>query len=46
MKGRDFWEDQGTGGEIEINGAKWIRVAQVRVHWQAFVNTAMNLQVP
>jgi hypothetical protein len=32
--------------EIGIDGANWIRLAQVRVQWQAFVETAMNLRVP
>jgi hypothetical protein len=32
--------------EIGIDGANWIRLAQDRVHWRAFVNTVMNLQVP
>jgi hypothetical protein len=33
-------------GEIGINGANWIRLAQDRVHWRAFVSTVMNLRVP
>jgi hypothetical protein len=32
--------------EIGIDGANWIRLAQVRVHWRTFVNTVMNLRVP
>jgi hypothetical protein len=32
--------------EIEIDGANWIRLAQDRVNWQAFVKTVMNLRVP
>jgi hypothetical protein len=32
--------------EIGIDGANWIRLAQVRVQWRAFVNTVMNLRVP
>jgi hypothetical protein len=32
--------------EIGIDGANWIRLAQDRVKWQAFVNTVMNLRVP
>jgi hypothetical protein len=32
--------------EMEINGAKWIQLAQDRVQWRAFVNTVMNLRVP
>jgi hypothetical protein len=32
--------------EIGIDGANWIQLAQDRVQWRAFVNTAMNLKVP
>jgi hypothetical protein len=32
--------------EIGIDGASWIRLAQDRVQWWAFVNTVMNLRVP
>jgi hypothetical protein len=32
--------------ETEINGANWIRLAQDRVQWRAFVNMIMNLRVP
>jgi hypothetical protein len=32
--------------EIVINGANWIRLAQDRVQWRAYVNTVMNLHVP
>jgi hypothetical protein len=35
----DLWE-------IRIDGANWIRLAQDRVQWRAFVNTMMNLRVP
>jgi hypothetical protein len=31
--------------EIRVNGANWIRLAQDRVQWWAFVNTVMNLRV-
>jgi hypothetical protein len=31
---------------IGIDVANWIRLAQDRVRWWAFVNTAMNLRVP
>jgi hypothetical protein len=32
--------------EVGIDGANWIRLAQDRVQWRAFVNTVMNLRVP
>jgi hypothetical protein len=32
--------------EKGISGMNWIQLAQDRVHWQAFVNMVMNLQVP
>jgi hypothetical protein len=32
--------------EIGFNEANWIRLAQDRAQWLAFVNTVMNLQVP
>jgi hypothetical protein len=31
--------------EIGMDGANWIRLAQDRVQWRAFVNTVMNLRV-
>jgi hypothetical protein len=31
--------------ERGIDGANWIRLAQDRVQWRAFVNTMMNLRV-
>jgi hypothetical protein len=45
---RRRWEDniKMDIGEIEIEGANWIRLAQERVQWRAFVNTVMNLRVP
>jgi hypothetical protein len=33
-------------GEVGIDGANWIRLAQDKVQWWAFVNTLMNLRVP
>jgi hypothetical protein len=52
--GREHWEDLGVGRrltlswlrEIGIDGANWIRLAQDRVQWWAFVSTVMNLRVP
>jgi hypothetical protein len=32
--------------ETGIDGANWIRLAQYRAQWRAFVNTVMNLRVP
>jgi hypothetical protein len=32
--------------EIGIDGTNWIRMAQDRVRWRAFVNTVMNFLVP
>jgi hypothetical protein len=45
---RRRWEDNIKMGlrEIVIDGANWIRLAQDRVQWRAFVNTVMNLRVP
>jgi hypothetical protein len=34
-----------TLSEIGIDGANWIRLAQDRVQWRAFVNTVMNLWI-
>jgi hypothetical protein len=31
--------------EIGISGVNWIRLAQERVQWRAFVRTVMNLRV-
>jgi hypothetical protein len=45
---RRRWEDniKMDLGEIGIDGANWIRLAQDRVQWRDFVNTVMNLRVP
>jgi hypothetical protein len=45
---RRRWEDniEMDLGEIGIDGANWIQLAQDRVQWRAFVNTVMNLRVP
>jgi hypothetical protein len=32
--------------EVGIDGANWIRLAQDRFQWRAFVNTVMNFRVP
>jgi hypothetical protein len=32
--------------EIGFDGANWIRLAQDRFQWRAFVNKIMNLRVP
>jgi hypothetical protein len=32
--------------DMGIDWANWIQLAQDRVQWRAFVNTAMNLWVP
>jgi hypothetical protein len=47
-KPRRKWEDNIKMDlrEIGIGGANWIRLAQDRVQWRAFVNTVMNLRVP
>jgi hypothetical protein len=43
---RRSWEDNIKKDlrERVIHGAKWIRLAQNRVQWRAFVNTVMNLR--
>jgi hypothetical protein len=45
---RHRWEDNIKMDlrDIGIDGANWIRLAQGRVQWRAFVNTVMNLRVP
>jgi hypothetical protein len=46
-RSRRRWEDNikmGLG-EIGIDGANWIPLAEDRVRWWAFVNTVMDLRV-
>jgi hypothetical protein len=45
---RHRWEDNIKIDlrETEIDGANWIRLAQDRVQWRAFVRTVMNLRLP
>jgi hypothetical protein len=45
---RRRWEDNIKMDlrEIGMEGANWIRLAQDRVRWRAFVNTVMNLRIP
>jgi hypothetical protein len=45
---RRRWEDniKMDLGEIGIDGANWIRLAQDRVQWRDFVSTVMNFRVP
>jgi hypothetical protein len=47
-RSRRRWEDNIKMNlrEIGIDVANWIQLAQDRVQWRAFVNTAMNLRVP
>jgi hypothetical protein len=46
-RSRRRWEDNIKMDlrEIGIDGANWIRMAQDRVQWRAFMNTVMNLRV-
>jgi hypothetical protein len=45
---RRRWEDniKMDLGEIGIDEANWIRLAQDMVQWRDFMNTLMNLRVP
>jgi hypothetical protein len=42
------WEDKMNLDlrKIGIDGANWLRDAQDRVQWRAFVMTVMNLRIP
>jgi hypothetical protein len=48
LRPRRRWEDSIKMDlrEMGIDGANWIRLAQDRVQWRAFVNTVTNLWVP
>jgi hypothetical protein len=45
---RRRWEDniKMDFREIGIDGANWLRLAQDRIHWWAFVRTVVNLWFP
>jgi hypothetical protein len=45
---RRRWEDniKMELGETGIDGENWIRLAQDRVQWRAFMNTMMSLRIP
>jgi hypothetical protein len=45
---RHRWEDNSKVDlrEIGIDEANWIRLAQGRMRWRAFVNMVMNLRIP
>jgi hypothetical protein len=42
------WEDniKMDVREVGMDGVNWIRLAQDRVRWRAFVNTVMNVRFP
>jgi hypothetical protein len=48
VRPRCRWEDniKLVLRETGIDGANWIRLAQDRVQWRAFVSTVMSLRVP
>jgi len=48
VRPRRRWEDniKMDLGEIGIDGANWMRLAQDRAQWRALVNMVMNLRVP
>jgi hypothetical protein len=45
---RHRWEDNIKMDlrELGIDGVNWVWIVEDRVQWRAFVNTAVNLQVP
>jgi hypothetical protein len=45
---RRMWEDNIKMDlrETRIDGTNWIRLAQDRIQWRAFVSAVMNLRVP
>jgi hypothetical protein len=48
QRSRRRWEDyiKIDLREIGIDRGNWIRLAQNRFQWLAFVNTVMNLRIP
>jgi hypothetical protein len=44
---RRRWEDniKLDLSEIGIDGVNWIRLAQDKIQWRAFLNTVLNLRV-
>jgi hypothetical protein len=48
VRRRRGWEDniKMDLGEIGIDGANWMRLAQDRAQWRALLNMVMNLRVP
>jgi hypothetical protein len=47
-KAKRRWEDNINMDlrEMGIDGVNWIRLAQYRLRWRAFVNTVINLRIP
>jgi hypothetical protein len=47
-RSRHRWEDNIKLDlrKMGIDGVNWIQLAQDRVQWRAFVDTAMNLRIP
>jgi hypothetical protein len=55
LKVKDYWDDIGVARRIMLEwllrkqgrtGLDWMHVAQDRDHWQALVNTVINLLAP